>query len=125
MARSDRSAGIVERYGATAARCDLADLRGEHLAGCDALIPSSTGATSSTSTTPRHPTRQQYLCSETQAEAERRVLSADAPGAQPPRNHSPRTSIGTLESSPVPSPSMPKRLSPKQRTGPSAQSAHA
>ncbi|WP_075097982.1 NAD-dependent epimerase/dehydratase family protein [Sandaracinus amylolyticus] len=38
MARSDRSAELARRYGATPVRCDLDDVRPEHLAECDAVI---------------------------------------------------------------------------------------
>ena len=38
MARSDRSAEVVRGYGATPVRCDLDDLAGEHVAGCEAFI---------------------------------------------------------------------------------------
>lgn len=38
MARSDRSAAVVEGYGATAVRCDLTTVEAEHLAGCDAVV---------------------------------------------------------------------------------------
>jgi hypothetical protein len=38
MARSERSAATVRGLGATPVRCDLADVSGSHLAGCDAVI---------------------------------------------------------------------------------------
>lgn len=38
MARSDRSATIVEGYGATAVRCDLDTVSAEHLTGTDAVV---------------------------------------------------------------------------------------
>lgn len=38
MARSERSAEVVRGYGASPVRCDLDDLRAEHLAGCEAVI---------------------------------------------------------------------------------------
>lgn len=38
MARSDRSAAVVERFGATAARCALDDVEAAQLAGCEAVV---------------------------------------------------------------------------------------
>ena len=38
MARSDRSAGIVEGFGAEAVRCDLETVAAEHLTGCDTVV---------------------------------------------------------------------------------------
>src|SRR5690606_12896964 len=38
MARSDRSAALVEGFGATAVRCALDDVDATHLAGCDAVV---------------------------------------------------------------------------------------
>ena len=38
MARSDRSAALVEGYGARAVRCSLEDVSAEHLAGVDVVI---------------------------------------------------------------------------------------
>lgn len=38
MARSDRSAATVERYGARASACSLDDVSATHLAGCDAVV---------------------------------------------------------------------------------------
>lgn len=38
MARSDRSAEAVRALGAEPVRCDLATVRAEHLAGCDAVV---------------------------------------------------------------------------------------
>jgi nucleoside-diphosphate-sugar epimerase len=38
MVRSDKSAALVKRYGATPVRCDLDDVTAEHLAGCDAVV---------------------------------------------------------------------------------------
>lgn len=38
MARSDGSAEVVRRYGATPVRCELDAVRAEHLAGCEAVI---------------------------------------------------------------------------------------
>jgi hypothetical protein len=38
MARSDKSAATVKGFGALPVRCDLSDLRTEHLAGYDAVI---------------------------------------------------------------------------------------
>jgi nucleoside-diphosphate-sugar epimerase len=38
MARSDRSAAVVEGFGAKAVRCTLDDVDATHLAGCDAVV---------------------------------------------------------------------------------------
>lgn len=38
MARSDRSAAVVEGYGARAVRCDLESVEAAHLEGCDAVV---------------------------------------------------------------------------------------
>lgn len=126
MARSDRSAAIVEGYGATAVRCDLATLDARHLAGVDAVVHAAARVedhgtraqfwTANVEGTERvlaaaraagvtrfvhigteaalfdgqplvevdetrpYPARQRYLYSETKAEAERRVLTADGDG---------------------------------------------
>jgi len=41
MARSDRSAAAVERFGARPIRCDLETIEASHLEGCDAVVHSA------------------------------------------------------------------------------------
>lgn len=126
LARSDRSAEVVEGYGATAARGELGAVREEDLAGCDAVVHCAAfveewgtredfwrtnveGTTQLLEAARRagvgrfihigteaalfdghdlvaiderapYPAHQRFLYSETKAEAERRVLAANAPG---------------------------------------------
>ncbi len=126
MARSERSAEAVRRFGATPVTCDLDTLDATHLAGVDAVVHCAAyveewgtrddfwrgnvdGTTRCLDAARRagvrrfvhigteaalfdghdlvdldetapYPARQRYLYSETKAEAERRVLAANAEG---------------------------------------------
>lgn len=126
MARSEKSAGVVRGFGATAVLADLDDVGAAHLAGCDAVVHcaafveewgtreqferGNVAGTTAVLAAARaagakrfvhigteaalfdghdlvnvderapYPARQRFLYSETKAEAERRVLAANADG---------------------------------------------
>lgn len=67
MARSDRSAAIVEAYGAAAVRCDLATIEARHLVGVDAVVHAAARVED-------HGTRAQFWSANVEGTA--RVLAA-------------------------------------------------
>jgi nucleoside-diphosphate-sugar epimerase len=148
MARSENSAAVVSKYGATPVRCDLEDVAASHLAGVEVVIHAGARAEEwgtreefwkanvegtqrmldaakaakverfvfvgteaalfagkdlvDVDETAPYPAKQRYLYSESKAEAERRVLAANVPGAFETLSIRPRLVWGPRDQSVLP-----------------------